>query len=215
MITRPILFSTGMVQAILSGSKTQTRRIIKPQPTLSKSSGFNWNGHSYGINSTYKGTIKNFVDSSKVCPYGMVGDQLFVQETYGTKIRSVGGTPHKSFAYKADNPKEIAFYDCNGKGYPVRWKPSSRMPRKASRILLEITNISLERLNDISEEGAKAEGVVQTHKGWKPYLAHKQFCTSPELAFKLLWEEYKGSKSWNENLWVWVIEFKVIQGGKS
>lgn len=215
MITRPILFSTEMVQGILSGSKIQTRRVIKPQPTLSQSSGFNWKGHSYGINSTYKGTIKNFVDCFNVCPYGMVGDQLFVQETYGTKIRSVGGTPHESFAYKADNPKEIAYYDCHGKGYPIRWKPSSRMPRKASRILLEITNISLEPLNSISDKDAKAEGVVPALQVWKPYPTSKRYSSSPELAFKLLWEEYKGSKSWAENPWVWVIEFKVIQGGAS
>lgn len=213
MTVRPILFNSEMVRAILNGNKTQTRRVIKPQPTLSQSSGFNWRGHSYGINSTYKGTIKNFVDSNQVCPFGKVGDQLFVQETYGTKIRSLGGTPHESFVYKADNPNEIAYYDCKGMGYPVRWKPSSRMPRKASRILLEITNISLELLNNISEESAKAEGIVETIKGWKPYQASKRLCSSPELAFKLLWEQYKGSKSWNENPWVWVIEFKVIQGG--
>ncbi|MFH4028212.1 hypothetical protein WAI54_18895, partial [Acinetobacter baumannii] len=85
MTVRPILFNSEMVRAILNGNKTQTRRVIKPQPTLSQSSGFNWKGHSYGINSTYKGTIKNFVDSNQVCPFGKVGDQLFVQETYGTK----------------------------------------------------------------------------------------------------------------------------------
>ncbi|ENU55570.1 hypothetical protein [Acinetobacter baumannii] len=207
MTVRPILFNSEMVRAILSGNKTQTRRVIKPQPTLSQSSGFNWKGHSYGINSTYKGTIKNFVDSNQVCPFGKVGDQLFVQETYGTKIRSLGGTPHESFVYKADNPNEIAYYDCKGKGYPVRWKPSSRMPRKASRILLEIVDIRVERLHEISDVDAKAEGFdkPKTDSTMQSNNSH-----NPVLNFQKHWEAIKGKESWNENPWVWCISFRRI-----
>ncbi|HAV5323837.1 TPA: hypothetical protein JI037_07435 [Acinetobacter baumannii] len=220
MIENPITFNASMIRALLAGRKTQTRRVIKPQPTLSQSSGFNWKGRSYGINSTYKGTIKNFVDCFNVCPYGMVGDQLFVQETYGTKIRSVGGTPHESFAYKADNPKEIAYYDCHGEEIDVVWKYPSEMPHSAARIFLEITNVFAERLHQLSEEDALKEG-IQTIPKYDRYVLdnggqYAGLSSDNYLeVYQWFWEESYGQESWNENPWVWVIEFKVIQGGAS
>ncbi len=204
MITRPILFSSEMVKAILNGSKTQSRRIIKNKVLKNIEIAENL-GELFGIEGT-KSRISSYFQ--KYCPLGAIGEQLFVQETYGSKIRSLGGTPHKSFVYKADNPKEIAYYDCNGKGYPVRWKPSSRMPRKASRILLEIVDIRVERLHEISDEDAKAEGfdISKSDSTKQSNSSH-----NPVLSFQRHWESIKGKESWNENPWVWVIEFKVKQ----
>ncbi|EOD2408835.1 MULTISPECIES: hypothetical protein [Acinetobacter calcoaceticus/baumannii complex] len=202
MTVRPILFNTEMVRAILNGSKTETRRVIKNK--LLKNIGIAEHlGEIFGIEDS-KSKISSYFQ--KYCPFGAIGDQLFVQETYGSKIRSLGGTPHKSFVYKADNPNEIAYYDCNGKGYPVRWKPSSRMPRKASRILLEIVDIRVERLHEISDEDAKAEGFDKP----KGVSTKQSYCShNPVLSFQRHWESIKGKESWKENPWVWVIEFKV------
>lgn len=189
-----------MVQAILEGRKTQTRRVVNPQPTYSENGGFNWKGYVYGIGSDYAETVSNFTNSN--CPFGKVGERLWVRETFGTKIRNVGGTPHESFTYKADNPNEIYCYDSNGNGVPVKWKPSIHMPRVASRILLEITKIGIERLNDISEADAIAEGMI----------ADDDYCA--EEHFSMLWNEINGwgEKGWNANPWVWVVEFKVLKG---
>ncbi|HAV4169384.1 TPA: hypothetical protein ACGIL0_003996, partial [Acinetobacter baumannii] len=201
---RPILFNSEMVRAILNGSKTQTRRIIKSK-VQKKIDIAEHLGQFFGLEDS-KSQISSYFQ--KICPFGAIGDQLFVQETYGTKIRSLGGTPHESFVYKADNPNEIAYYDCKGKGYPVRWKPSSRMPRKASRVLLEIVDIRVERLHEISDVDAKAEGFdkPKTDSTMQSNNSH-----NPVLNFQKHWEAIKGKESWNENPWVWVIEFKVKQ----
>ena len=202
MTVRPILFNTEMVRATLNGLKTETRRVIKNK-ALKNIEIAEQLGEIFGIEDS-KSKISSYFQ--KYCPFGAIGDQLFVQETYGSKIRSLGGTPHKSFVYKADNPNEIAYYDCNGKGYPVRWKPSSRMPRKASRILLEIVNIRVERLHEISDEDAKAEGFDKS----KVDSTKQNNCShNPVLSFQRHWESIKGKESWKENPWVWVIEFKV------
>lgn len=200
MNEHPILFNTAMVQAILDGRKTQTRRVVKPQP-IGKS--FDDPLHGKWLKLNFGGLLLPTVkDLPMHSPYGQIGDRLWVRETYGTKIRNVGGAPHESYAYKADNPDEINFYDCNGNGYPIKWKPSIHMPRKASRIQLEITNIRVELLNDISEADCIKEGVGS------PILRD---CKKPK--FMQLWESINGAGSWDKNPWVWVIEFKVIQGG--
>ncbi|MFU0452720.1 hypothetical protein ACMZ5C_20165, partial [Acinetobacter baumannii] len=111
MTVRPILFNSEMVRAILNGSKTQTRRIIKSK-VQKKIDIAEHLGQFFGLEDS-KSQISSYFQ--KICPFGAIGDQLFVQETYGTKIRSLGGTPHESFVYKADNPNEIAYYDCKGK----------------------------------------------------------------------------------------------------
>ncbi|MDH2636087.1 hypothetical protein QDS01_14300 [Acinetobacter nosocomialis] len=204
MTVRPILFNSEMVRAILNRSKTQTRRIIKGK-VQKKIDIAEHLGEFFGLEDS-KSQISSYFQEN--CPFGAIGDQLFVQETYSTKIRSLCGTPHETFVYKADNPNEIAYYDCNGKGYPVRWKPSSRMPRKASRILLEIVGIRVERLHEISDEDAKAEGFDKS----KVDSTKQSNCShNPALSFQRHWESIKGKESWKENPWVWVIEFKIKQ----
>jgi len=207
---RPILFSAPMIQAILAGRKTQTRRALRVQPPINNKPimplytmepipavtevSFH-EIHENGV--PYCSSI-----SRAKCPYGKVGDQLWVRETFGTKIRNVGGTPHESFTYKADNPDEIQFYDCNGNGFPVKWVPSIHMPRSASRIQLEITSIRVEQLLSISESDCVKEGIGSSLL---------RDCKRPK--FMRLWEEIHGEGSCLENPWVWVVEFKVINGG--
>ncbi|WP_048764961.1 hypothetical protein [Acinetobacter sp. 243_ASPC] len=208
MKVRPILFNAEMVKAILDGRKTQTRRVLRVQPPLTDKNVM----PLYTMEPEPKVTevtMHEIMDdrmpfpssiSRHKCPFGKIGDQLWVRESFGTKIRSLGGTPHESLTYKADNPVEMAYYDCNGKGFPVKWKPSIHMPRWASRILLEITNIRVERLNDISVEDALAEGI-----------AHKTM-NCPRHEYFQLWNDVYGEMAHESNPWVWVIQFKAVKG---
>lgn len=166
----PILFSAPMVQAILEGRKTQTRRTVKGDPLLLLLS-----GHS-----------AEEVLNDKI-PYGNPGDRLWVRETW-TKWRHKFG---EDFLYRADFE--------NGKNGHI-WKPSIHMPRVASRITLLITGIRVERLHDITEADAVAEG-CQSGGDWG---------CAPTIQFEKLWESINGRESWDENPWVWVIEFKKL-----
>lgn len=186
----PILFSTAMVQAILDGRKTQTRRIMKPQP----SENVRWD--SFGISAlTPKRHIEGrgfFTEGygSKFfkCPYGQPGDILWVRETW-TKIRIATG---EQFIYRADDD----FY----KDYVEEWhgwRPSIHMPKEACRIFLKVKSIRVERLQDISEEDAKHEGVLKA-----------SCCHSFFHGFSILWQSINGPASWEANPWVWVVEFE-------
>lgn len=205
-----------MVQAILEGRKTQTRRVVNPQPTYSENGGFNWKGYVYGIGSDYAETVSNFTNSN--CPFGKVGERLWVRETFSSCFevdiphgRPVGafdtkGSPAKPewktrFIYKADGPMPNVQWSFVGDSSPVCWQSPIVMPRIASRILLEITKIGIERLNDISEADCVKEGIGS---------ALLRDCKKPK--FMHLWESINGAGSWNENPWVWVVEFKVLKG---
>jgi hypothetical protein len=200
MKERPIIFNTNMVKAILEGRKTQTRRPIKPQPL----------GHSLESILDGKWFTKSFdgllspkiKDLPMYCPLGQIGDHLWVRETF--RFYDSDECPHADFPCgcpRNGTPLFKASHDC---GDGEKWKPSIHMPRWTSRILLEITNIRVERLNDISESDCLKEGVGS------PILRD---CKKPK--FMQLWESVYGSDSWKQNSWVWVVEFKVIQGGES
>jgi hypothetical protein len=171
---RPIIFSGEMVRAILDGRKTQTRRIVKPQPVRE-----NINGIPYFSN--------GFPIDYRNCPYGQMGDSLWVRETFGESGLN-------RIEYKA--------YPKDGKDFRavMRWKPSIHMPRWASRITLEIVNVRVERLNDISEEDCLKEGVT--------YWPHEK--ERIKERFSHLWQSIYGQGSWGQNPWVWVIEFKRV-----
>ncbi|MEB3753812.1 hypothetical protein [Acinetobacter sp. MD2(2019)] len=212
MKERPILFNTAMVQAILEGRKTQTRRILQcDHPVVT---GFIPNGeHGY-----WKGTAKSdaviqqyittFPFTIK-CPFGIVGDRLWVRETF--RLYDSDECPHADFPCgcpRNGTPLFKASHDC---GDGEKWTPSIHMPRSASRILLEITKIRVERLNDISSEDAKAEGF--------DYSSHQSaiemgYAIGARTNFRHEWEEIYGQNAWNKNPWVWVIEFQVIEGGE-
>ncbi|UML83076.1 hypothetical protein FH587_04500 (plasmid) [Leptospira interrogans] len=192
---RPILFSGNMIRAILNGHKTQTRRIVKT-PTQYGIESCDWTGTGFGQRDS-NGTCS--CEPVK-CPYGFVGDRLWVRETFAG-VENVNnqkpwpGIPHKkidertAYIYRASS----AWCDDDG------WKPSIHMPREASRITLEIKNIRVERLQEISELDAEAEG-IQFMRGGEDLPA-------AEL-FEILWNSIYGWDSWEQNPWVWVIEFE-------
>lgn len=175
MAERPILFSGEMVLAILDGRKTMTRRVVKPQPEPDTDC-----PHHVGTGIERK---------ARICPYGKPGDRLWVRETFCS-------FPDGNIFYRADNDERAPM-----KG----WKPSIFMPRALSRITLEIKNVRVERLQDISENDAKAEGT-----DGERYLGQGfDHCVYRE-AFRTLWESINGPGSWESNPWVWVVEFKQI-----
>ena len=189
-----------MVQAILRGEKTQTRRIIKPQPTAQLIEC--GTGKKYWAINPDKLNSEYFHHN-----YGMVGDILWVRETY--MPLTLG------FAYNADGI-------WNEKFSGVRWKPSIFMPKEACRIKLKINNIRVERLNDISESDAIQEGVdrwIEERMRSKPvhykvYYHEKgdesSFSSCPIVSYETLWQSINGEDSWKLNPWVWVIEFERI-----
>lgn len=194
MKERPILFSTEMVRAIIDGRKTMTRRVVKPQPIdhISEVPRSIQNENDWG---KFLWEDEEGKSNLKYSPYGQVGDVLWVRETWSPLV--TGGD--KNFylvLYKADGSEPSS----------VGWKPSIHMPRSASRLSLRITNIRVERLNDITEEDAKLEGVIYPAN---PVI--ENYGNGYRANFRLLWESINGKDSWEQNPWVWVIEFEVIK----
>jgi hypothetical protein len=216
MKERPILFSGPMVRAILDGSKTQTRRIVKPQPqpfiqctpdrhpttrtepyidaycgepkTLENPRGMGLDWHWWTADNRTGAKVAR-------CPYGRPGDRLWVRETLYRKPDAYFG-----WGYQTDGTPVGGYLK-----YPKRVVPSIHMPRWASRITLEIVAVRVERLQEISEDDARAEGcrhdaVVNVRNG-KPTLLVK---------YRDLWESINGPGSWDANPWVWVISFRRV-----
>ncbi len=200
---RPILFNDQMVRAILEGRKTVTRRVVKPQPDFL--------GSMVDPNTPFK-TLDAGLHARITCPYGEPGDRLWVRETWGLQVRSYGGGAGEFIVYRATNPDAIYCRSSEGREYPVKWKPSIHMHRHSSRILLEITAVRVECLQDISEEQALAEGVHG-----EPCDHARQACSdigcwgdTAKGAFGFLWEQLNGAGAWQANPWVWVVEFKRV-----
>jgi hypothetical protein len=201
---KPILFSGPMVRAILDGRKTQTRRIIKPQPVYIESSG-RWKWNPTGA-VTASREWWEYMDSLSKCPYGTVGDRLWVRETWRPILSGIhaGG-----FDYRADDPS------ASGEGF-IPWKPSIHMPRRVSRLSLELTDVRAERLHEITAKDILAEGVVERphqdpHLGKCPISAFDG-CCYPDLrsVWAAGWSKINGSDSWTANPWVWVLEFERV-----
>lgn len=204
MKERPILFNSAMVKAILNGSKTQTRRILKNPEYFGCFTGDCPHWHKDDCSDC----IAKYAKEN--CPFGKVGDRLWVRETWCPHKYS---DPNKKHAYyRADHPDWIAGEDITG------WKPSIHMPRWASRITLEITDIRVERLQDISEEDARAEGVLPfAHIGKDQKIAfdlnrRNQGEHPHTVAFASLWDGIANEDTkWKSNPWVWVIRFRRIK----
>lgn len=238
---RPILFSAPMVRAILEGRKTVTRRAINPQPKLTDGSGFSWKGYLYGAGSDSVETARNF---ARPCsPYGQPGDRIWVRESFWHAGDWVATYPEddtgswsgtRRVHYRADGepPNEPNHHYPSGlkngsfsAAAPAKlWRarPSIHMPRWASRILLEITAVRVERLQDGEGETAHdsryiAEGINRIHHGDGQHYYHA-FKNEPGLgnwvdpfdAWRELWVEVNGADSWNANPWVWVVEFQRV-----
>lgn len=184
MKERPIIFSGPMVWALLEGRKTQTRRVIKPQP----------------VNDFWMGAHLGEVFAK--CPFGQIRSRLWVRETFGLQLEPCKEYPNGLIVYKADLPPDSTFqYEGGGSA----WRPSIFMPRWASRITLEITGVRVERVQDISELDIVAEGIRDTFDG-------KRFVPA-DYHYKELWDSLNAKRgySWDTNPWVWVLEFRVVQ----
>lgn len=207
MKERPILFSTEMVSAILANRKTQTRRIVKGELRYNDKDDWYkyhcWSNRTSDFWQDY--TNDGFISK---CPYGQVSDVLWVRETW-SKLNS-------QYVYKADYnngipANEIELSDGSIIDY-AKWKPSIHMPKEACRIRLKIKSVRVERLSDISEQDAIAEGIELIGSRWKQYLKTRLDKTveNPKYSYITLWESINGSMSWEKNPWVWVIEFERI-----
>jgi hypothetical protein len=206
----PVLFSTSMVKAISEGSKTQTRRLVKPLPhpygTEIIDSGRPWykgKGRWHNRVQVNDKPVRYEIVSLHDCRYGQPCDRLWVRETWQhTKCLNINPEDENyGFVYKADGD-DWEFFD----GWT--WKPSIHMPKAAARIWLEVINVRVERLQDISEQDAIAEGVSKKDR----YIGYGAIWEkSYREGFFNLWDRINGDKyPVIENPWVWVIEFKRV-----
>ncbi|MEH4145536.1 hypothetical protein POX36_15420 [Klebsiella pneumoniae] len=239
MKERGMIFNGEMVRAILNGRKTQTRRIMAPQPADDIERGIFPNPEVIGWKSSRR--HKHGSTTAHFCHYGKPGDRIWVRETWGV-VSHAFSDDGLMIDWVPDRPAtaihEMPFGNGYYSGYAIYaadgdftwgdddgyedgrscWKPSIHMPRAASRILLEITDVRAERLNTISEEDARAEGIIDGGclNCGEPEPCR---CANPEPdatdAFAYLWQSIYGQESWNANPWVWVIEFKRVEGGES
>lgn len=201
MKERGMIFNGEMVRALLDGRKTQTRRPIKWKQTRFTEIGEREDGSKW----PWSEDAEHACDFWHPCPFGAVGDRIWVRETWARY--NIDQNSH-DIAYRATTPQ-----DWPEEG---RWRPSIHMPRWASRILLEITDVRVERLNAISQEDAQAEGLELT--GWRPTYSDPDSggeALTPYDNFAQLWESIYGEESWKANPWVWVIEFKRVEGGEA
>ncbi|MBE4996834.1 hypothetical protein [Klebsiella pneumoniae] len=222
MTERGMIFNSEMVRAILDGRKTQTRRIMAPQPADDIERGIFPNPEAIGWKSSLR--HKHGSTTAHFCPYGKPGDRIWVRETFQGPLFDYDlmdsyckdPTPFEKpefCVYKADGVPAPEFYDADDELHCC-WRPSIHMPRWASRILLEITDVRVERLNAISQENAQAEGMELT--GWRPTYSDPDSggeVMTPYDNFAELWSSIYGDESWKANPWVWVIEFKRVEGG--
>lgn len=223
-----MIFNGEMVRAILDGRKTQTRRIMKVQP----SDGFHptHNGYDLDLNAHWytpgvvdkngylqpaKKDVFGVADENEgyACPFGAVGDRIWVRGAFqGPLVSEELLEEYRAYPEKFENP-EYCEYSADGGPRPEYcdlddnlrhgWRPSIHMPRWASRITLEITGVRVERLRDLSEDDAKSEGITPPSGGVLPGWEYR-------INFRDLWMSIYGADNWEANPWVWVIEFKVV-----
>ena len=226
MRERPILFSGPMVRAILNGSKSQTRRALRPQPSSVIERLFIWKDNATADD-----------ELVKLCPYGRPGDRLWVRESHWF-FKDEHDPVTGYFPPKPDVSDVI--YRADGEVPGKFWRPSIHMPRWACRIVLEVTEVRVQRLQDISEADAVAEGCEarKPDTWWQGYtelngdLAHIQTTgvePPPHMiepkrmkprpsdgqtavqAYRLLWASINGMESWDANPWVWAVTFKPVK----
>lgn len=204
---RPILFSTPMVQAILKKIKHMTRRTRGLEKINEKPDEWILRGLTFSsVHGVFVFQHQTTGDSIKIkCPYGKPGDILWVRETWA-KIYNEGDKPYYEYYADSENPLPGEWPEEEKEYTTLRWKPSIHMPRAACRIRLKITDIRIERLQDITEEDAKAEGL---YAGYKTTETSSVAGTAKQ-AFMWIWQKINGNVSWLENPWVWVVSFERI-----
>lgn len=208
MTERPILFSAPMVRAILDDSKTQTRRVVRPQPSEGDKV-FSWGPDSFYRAPVADPRVADF--RFFCCPHGSPGDTLWVRETWcnvddgdpahDDRISAVLDEDGYDFtAYRADD-----WLDCPAAD--GRWRSSIFMPRRRSRITLEVMSVRVERIQEISLDDIRAEGVRPDQEAsllWRETLAEN---------FRDLWDGINGRRGfgWHANPWVWCIAFTRVR----
>ena len=198
MTERPILFSAPMVRAILDGRKTQTRRIVKPQPPAEAESVFRQlysqqTPEFDGAWQWWDGKPQTPITKPLFCPYGAPSDTLWVRETWARHASGVD--------YAAD-------FAAVSRPQAGPWRPSIHMPRWASRITLRIMDVRVERLQDITQQDAIAEGAPESHSSIDRISRHFGYQDFSRSWFAQKWEEINGPGAWDTNPWVWVVAFE-------
>lgn len=226
---RPIIFSTEMVRAIIKGRKTQTRRVMTPAFRTHR--GFKQGDglwvDGYGTEDNPNGHIKDYSVTSvwlpkdnyikEFAPY-KPGDILWVRETWLPYVEEhiIGKA---KYAYKSDTNADGERYrrEYIAKGYPYQWRPSIHMPRAAARLFMLVKNVRIERLQDITEEDARAEGCLDYHDkiGDGKFDDVVEFDLTARDAFVDLWnstikKQDLDKYGWDVNPWVWVVEFERV-----
>lgn len=210
MKERGILLSAPMVRALLEGRKSQTRRVLRPGQRVE----VDRQGYPFVAVRHSCGWERRVVP----CPYGQPGDRLWVRETWAGWPNADGSV---TVAYRAScNNDEFDLVESDGalaRVEVVRWRPAIHMPRWASRITLELTDVRVQRAQDISQEDAMAEGVergdVVTGGAWRRYTATGPSCEGPRESFRSLWDSINGERqgySWADNPWVWALSFRRV-----
>ncbi len=249
MTDRPILFNGAMVRAILAGQKTQTRRVVKPAHAEAfdfmggsaeepNDIGLNWAAATNDDGKLGKPQwlvhCADYPEEGVIevsAGYGAVGDRLWIRETWQAFEHGMDVYPYIPKHRPSGAGLLYAASDCDSMG----WRPSIHMPRWASRITLEIIGVRVERLQAISEEDARAEGVhgpeddvadnlpncpqcggVGVYTAFNPATGGAlpdtdcERCDTPKKRFRLLWSSINGAESWDANPWVWAIEFRKV-----
>lgn len=212
MSDRPILFSAPMVRALLAGTKTQTRRIVKDSAWVMDDCDAGYDGQTIGV--------PPYIDRTR-CPYGQPGDRLWVRENWQAWDRISheydeaepwdkdrrGGLTFAQYYAEHGRPHKVT-YEADPE-YSGPWNPSIHMPRWASRITLEITGVRVERLQEISHRDAAAEGWPADDEA-RALAEHAPGCADDAAIewYADLWDSINGRSSWDANPWVWVVEFK-------
>lgn len=219
---RPVLVCGAMVRAVLADLKTQTRRVVMPQPDAER-----WLSPCdvYAPSVEKNGQLEpgpdvfGFYseDEGWICPYGAPGDRLWVRENCWIAKKNFGDRTLNNCTDN-DGDGRVVGYSASMSGdsvrcaqdYGVTQSPSIHMPRWASRITLEIVNVRVERVQDISEEDAIAEGVDRYCEGWKSYTVRDGRVTTAVASYRTLWDSLNAKRGfgWDKNPWVWVVEFK-------
>lgn len=205
MRERPLLMSDPMVRAILDGRKTQTRRVMRTNH-VGYVAFHRWDGE-LGARAVMRCANETHPGSSVFCEdnrIGRPGDQLWVRECFALHRIHDGNAPSK---VKPSLLLNVA-YRATGDDHDGAWRPSIHMPRWASRLTLRVTDIRVERVQDISEDDARAEGVYPLAGGFCAGDADAEWCTTARDAFRELWSNTYGAESWAANPWVWVVSFE-------
>lgn len=228
MTERPIIFSAPMVRAILEGRKTQTRRIAPIDDirfTHHDGGMITWSVHFV---KPYKRALSSHsggrfsedetrrIIAAMYCPYGQPGDRLWVREAHAIVPRTAYAASDgvQQILRPHDEHDAAIFRDGWDRSTGgLRWRPSIHMPRWASRILLEVTGVRVERLQDISEADARAEGARECD----PVSSREVLLAGPSqrgsfvLHYRDIWQQINGEGSWDANPWVWVVEFERVK----